>query len=280
MLTRDASISPAIAELPIALLVENRTGPAISSAELAALAVNAPSEPVAVPLTLHWALLGAILGTGGPYGLTSAEQFIRWQPSAALAHSAPAKLVLPTLAGSDVAVVVHARALPPSAEPTITAPSPKPAEIRPPRAGVTPADELRALTRLSPQLLANLFGVSRTTYYKWIEGATPRDARYSHLLEVLSHLRDVSGRISSTCDIAAWLRTPVAPGGKTPLDYLRDRRYTAFRGFALRVASRQMGLGAPQPLFNETTLTSAERADARRRINPTPRLPDSEADDA
>jgi hypothetical protein len=278
MLTRDASISPAIAELPIALLVENRTGPSISSAELAALAVNPPSESAAVPLTLHMALLGAMLGTGGPYGWTSAEQLIRWQPAAAVARATPAKFVVSTLSGSDVAIAVHARALPPPVEPTVA--SPQPAKIRPTRAGITPADELRGLTRLSPQLLANLFGVSRTTYYKWIEGTTPRDARYNHLLEVLSHLRDVSDRISRTCDIAAWLRTPVAPGGKTPLDYLRDQRYRAFRGFGLRVAGRQMDLGAPQPLFSDTTSTLADRADARRRINPTPRLPDSEADDA
>ena len=278
MLTRDASISPAIAELPIALLVEDRTGPAISSAELAALAVNAPSEPAAIPLTLHMALLGAMLGTGGPYGLTPAEQLIRWQPAAAVASATPAKFVVSTLSGSDVAIAVHARALPPPAEPTVA--SPQPGKVWSTRKGISAAEELRGLTGLSPQLLANLFGVSRTTYYKWIEGSTPRDARYTHLLEVLSHLRDVSDRISRTCDIAAWLRTPVAPGGRTPLDYLRDQRYTAFRGFALRVASRQMELGAPQPLFSDTTSTVADRAYARRRINPTPRLPDSEVDDA
>ncbi|MGB8932433.1 MAG: hypothetical protein WCC48_14415, partial [Anaeromyxobacteraceae bacterium] len=87
----------------------------------------------------------------------------------------------------------------------------------------SPAEELRALTGLTAQRLAELFGVSRTAYYKWMEGATPRDARYDHLLQVLSQVRDASARVGGVEDFAAWLRTPVSPGGKTPLDYLRAR---------------------------------------------------------
>jgi hypothetical protein len=276
MLTRDASISPAIAELPVSLLLEERTGPVISSAELTALAMTTPREDTAGTLKLHMALLGAILGTGGAYTATATEQIIHWHPATmAVVHAGPAKLVLPTLAGSiDLAFRIPDRY--PDARPQAPKPSTK-AHIA--RAGVAPADELRTLTGLSPQLLGNLFGVSRTTYYKWIEGATPRDTKYSHLLEVLSHVRDVSGRIAPFADLAPWLRTPVSPGGRSPLDYLRDRRYTAFRGFALRAASGEMALGVPRPALRDTNLGADERAAARRRINPTPRSPESDTED-
>jgi hypothetical protein len=101
MLTRDASISPAIAELPLSLLMEERTGPAISSAELTALAMSTPREDTASALRLHMALLEAILGAGGAYTATSTEQIIRWERATmAVAHAGPSKLILPTLAGS------------------------------------------------------------------------------------------------------------------------------------------------------------------------------------
>jgi hypothetical protein len=257
-------------------MMEERTGPAISSAELTALAMSTPREDTASTLRLHMALLEAILGAGSTYTATATEQIIRWERATmAVAHAGPSKLILPTLAGSiDLALRMPDR--PPDARPQSPNRSTK---ARATRAGATPGDELRALTGLSPQLLANLFGVSRTTYYKWIAGATPRDSRYNHLLEVLSHVRDVSGRVAAVADVAAWLRTPVSPGGRTPLDYLRDQRYTAFRGFALRAASGQMALGVPRPALRETNLGADERAAARRRINPPPRSPESEAGD-
>lgn len=135
----------------------------------------------------------------------------------------------------------------------------------------SPAEELRALTGLPAQRLAELFGVSRTAYYKWMEGATPRDARYDHLLQVLSHVRDASARVGGLEDFGAWLRTPVSPGGRTPLGYLRARRFTAFRGFVLRAASTHIALGVPRPALRGTVLSAEERAAARRRLNPPAR---------
>jgi hypothetical protein len=267
-------MSPALAELPVCLLVKDRTGPAISSAELAALAMPAREPTTAGALKLQIALLGAVLGAGGTSVATAAEQTIRWEPST-LAHAERSTVIVPTLGGSiDVSIRIPNRY--PEVPPRASAASPRARRVR---AGVAPADELRVLTGLSPQLLANLFGVSRTTYYKWIDGATPRDSRYSHLLEVLSHVRDISARVAGVADVAAWLRTPVSPGGRTPLDYLRDQRYTAFRGFALRVVSGQMALSVPRPALRETSLRADERAAARRRINPTPTSPDSETED-
>lgn len=142
------------------------------------------------------------------------------------------------------------------------------------RTRLTPADELRALTGLPAHLLADLFGVSRTAFYKWIDGATPRDVRYVHLLDVLVQVRDADKRIGGVAELGTWLRTPVSPGGKTPLDYLHDRRFTAFRGFALREASDRMALGIPRPALGGTKLSAEERAAGRRRINPPPRIPD------
>ncbi len=34
-------------------------------------------------------------------------------------------------------------------------------------------------------------------------------------------------------DLLAWLRAPVYPGGKSPLDYLREKRIRVFRGLVM-----------------------------------------------
>jgi hypothetical protein len=141
---------------------------------------------------------------------------------------------------------------------------------------VTPAEELRSLTRLPPAMLADVFGVSRTTFYKWIEGATPRDERFQHLVDTLTHIKDARQRLPSTIDLASWLRTPISPGAKTPLDYLRERRFTVFRGLILRAASTSMGLTPVASSIPARALTREERAVERERLSPSPRIDDDE----
>jgi len=145
---------------------------------------------------------------------------------------------------------------------------------RPSAAPMSPAEELRSVSGLPPALLAQLFGVSRTAYYKWIEGATPRDERFQHLVDVLSHMKDARRRLSASIDFTSWLRTPIAPGAKPPIEYLRDSKFTVFRGLVLRAAS------APMPLVTSSIpsqpMSAAERTTARERISPSPRVDDDE----
>jgi len=142
---------------------------------------------------------------------------------------------------------------------------------------VTPADELRAISGLPPALLAGLFGVSRTTYYKWIEGATPRDARFEHLVDVLAHVKEAQRKLTSRIDVAAWLRTPISPGGRSPLTLLEQKRFSIFRGLLVRARSAEMGLSTPLPSAVTAQPLSREALKlARERVSPSPRLEDEE----
>jgi hypothetical protein len=151
------------------------------------------------------------------------------------------------------------------------------AQRRAPRAAavLTPAEELRRLTGLQPSLLANLFQVSRTTFYKWLEGATPRDERFQHLVEVVAHVKEARQRLPPSTDFTAWLRTPISPGAKSPLEYLREARFSVFRGLVLRTASG--GLSPPVTSAMPPRQTNRlDRALSRERISPTPRTEDDE----
>jgi hypothetical protein len=108
-----------------------------------------------------------------------------------------------------------------------------------------------------------------------MDGATPRDDRFQHLVEVLSHVKDARCRLPSSVDFASWLRTPIAPGAKPPIDYLRDSKFTVFRGLVLRAASATTM--PPVSSFIPSHVTSAaERMAARERISPSPRFEDDE----
>jgi hypothetical protein len=141
---------------------------------------------------------------------------------------------------------------------------------------LTPADELRSLTRLPPAMLADVFGVSRTTFYKWIEGATPRDERFQHLVDTLIHIKDAKQRLPSSIELGSWLRTPISPGGKTPLGYLRERRFTVFRGLILRAASTSIALTPVASSIPTRASTREERAIERERVSPSPRTDEDE----
>lgn len=98
----------------------------------------------------------------------------------------------------------------------------------------TPAERLREASGLKVERLAEIFGVSRTTYHKWIAGSRIRDEHRAHLLEVLSLIDEANQRLGGSIATSNWLLTPVIPGGKKPVDYLAAREYTSFRGFLLR----------------------------------------------
>jgi len=97
------------------------------------------------------------------------------------------------------------------------------------------AERLREISGLKVERLAEIFGVSRTTYYKWVSGSPLHDVHREHLLEVLSLMEEAAQRLGSPGATNTWLLTPVSPGGKKPIDYLAAREYSIFRGFLLRV---------------------------------------------
>ncbi len=101
------------------------------------------------------------------------------------------------------------------------------------------ARRLREISGLKVEYLAKIFGVSRTTYYKWIEGSPPHDVHRESLLEVLALVEEVAQRLGSVGATNSWLLTPVSPGGKKPIDYLAEREYATFRGFSLRIRTGQ-----------------------------------------
>lgn len=102
------------------------------------------------------------------------------------------------------------------------------------RAIAEQAMRLRELSGLEIELLADLFGVTRTTYHNWINGSSIRRKYRNHLLEVLPLVEEAAQRLGGGNALKAWLLTPVSPGGTKPIEYLAKRRYDIFRGFLLR----------------------------------------------
>src|SRR5262249_46149222 len=139
-------------------------------------------------------------------------------------------------------------------------------------ATVSAAEELREASGLQPGKLADLFGVSRATFYKWMQGATPRDLRFQHLWAVLAHVTESPRRLSMSTDLRLWLRTPISAGGRTPLDFLREKRFSAFRGLLVRATSAEMGLSSPRSSVISQPMSREEVRLARERLNPSPRI--------
>jgi transcriptional regulator with XRE-family HTH domain len=100
------------------------------------------------------------------------------------------------------------------------------------------AEYIRAISGLRTERLAEIFTVTRTTYQNWLTGAiTPHESHREHLLEVLPLVEEASQRLGSSSAVSSWLLTPVSSGGKKPIDYLKARQYSAFRGFLLQVST-------------------------------------------
>jgi hypothetical protein len=147
-----------------------------------------------------------------------------------------------------------------------------------------PAEELRSISGLPPMLLAELFDVSRTTIYKWLNGVTPRGRHFEHLTQALAHIKDASRQFVRPAELATWLRSPIAAGASRPMDYLRLRRFSTFRGLLIGIRSGDVGLTSPIPLpLTTSRLTRAEFRLAGERLRPSPAIEDdmpSPADEA
>jgi transcriptional regulator with XRE-family HTH domain len=138
---------------------------------------------------------------------------------------------------------------------------------------------LREISGLTVEHLASIFGVSRITYHKWMDGSPLSDRHREHLLEVLPLVEEALQRLGNTNAVSTWLLTPVSPGGKKPIEYLSTRQYTIFRGFLLRTRTGQETFRPLTPskfVYLERPREDIE--DELERLNPSFRLNEDDTD--
>jgi len=99
------------------------------------------------------------------------------------------------------------------------------------------ANNLRELSGLDVESLAQIFKVSRVTYHRWLRGLPVSKRHRDYILEILPLLKEAAQRLGSPEAVSAWLLTPTSSGGKKPIEYLAEKRYDLFRGFLLHQPS-------------------------------------------
>lgn len=143
-----------------------------------------------------------------------------------------------------------------------------------------PAKSLRDISGLELDRLSAIFGVSRTAYYDWMSGSTPRGERRDHLLEVLSLVEEASKRLGDPAGTSTWLLTPVSSRGERPIDFLAVRNYTTFRGLLLRIPTeREVIRPFLHPSRVRRELTRQEFKERIERLSPRPRSEDTQGND-
>jgi transcriptional regulator with XRE-family HTH domain len=132
------------------------------------------------------------------------------------------------------------------------------------------ARRLREISGLTVEQLADIFGVSRTTYHKWMDNSSLSERHKQHLLEVFPLIEYALQRLGSTSALNTWLLTPVTAGGKKPIEYLSSRQYNTFRGFLLHQGNDQNLLRPPIPLkYPYLERPREEVEDELERLNPS-----------
>ncbi len=153
--------------------------------------------------------------------------------------------------------------------PTSTA-APRPS-VSPP---ATAATELRDITKLNVEKLADVLSITKPTLYKWFKSNPTRDDQFEHLTSVLANVKEAARRLHFL-DLKDWLRTPLGAAEPTPLDYLQQKRFRLFQGAIVQRASEQLGADII-PLVKRS---KEEKWLVRERISPTPRLPEDESEE-
>lgn len=141
------------------------------------------------------------------------------------------------------------------------------------------ARRLREISGLTVEQLADIFGVSRTTYHKWMDDSPLSERHKEQFLEVVPLVEEALQRLGSTSAVNTWLLTPVSAGGKKPIEYLSTRQYTTFRGFLLRQRTGEKlfhPLTPSKRVYRERPREEIE--DELERLNPGFRLDEDETD--
>jgi DNA-binding transcriptional regulator YiaG len=135
------------------------------------------------------------------------------------------------------------------------------------------ASRLRELSGLQAEKLAEIFGVTRTTFYNWLKGARPRGTHRDRLLHVVQLLEEAARVLGGARDVSAWLITPSAASRRIPVELLKQEQYDLCRSLLTR--SRTVRPVLPQRTTRRR-LAGSQLRDALERISSSPALEDYE----
>jgi transcriptional regulator with XRE-family HTH domain len=128
-----------------------------------------------------------------------------------------------------------------------------------------PAKDLRELTELPVERLADVFGVSRVTYYNWMSDKPISLDNLARLRTIVALLKQVRSLLRvDTRDFGRWLIAPVGPSGESPFDFLRDGADARVRSLALRIPSPPRA--TPRGVSDESIRRSGVTRASMRRI--------------
>lgn len=160
--------------------------------------------------------------------------------------------------------------------PVVVQMCPPPAALAPAAPRQSELERLRELTGLSMEQLAELFGVTRGSLYKWREGAAPRGERQAHLQEVLQFAEAAAEQFQGSAALNAWLQRPVSAGERTPLQLMAERRWRVLRGLLVQARGSPVR-HVPEPFPGPLRPRSAEELrEAAERLSPRSALEDLE----
>ncbi|MHB8597433.1 MAG: hypothetical protein ACYDER_11555 [Ktedonobacteraceae bacterium] len=130
-------------------------------------------------------------------------------------------------------------------------------------------ERTREISGLTIKQFIEIYDVSPVTYHKWLKGSPLNAANREHLLEVLPLMEEALQRLRNPQAVSNWLLTPISHSGKKPIDYLKERQYTIFRGFLLHIRTGREKFH-PLPLSNRVHLERPreEFEDALEQLRP------------
>ena len=140
----------------------------------------------------------------------------------------------------------------------------------PDHAWVEQLTEIKQLSELTNDQLAQLFDVSRTSVQGWLAGGGMRSVNRKHLRQIVPILRDAYQRHQSSQQLHELLMTPVGEKRRRVFDYLMEKDYEIARGYLQhRRATKRQRLR--EPIKPKVQLSEADRLDSLEQLSPSPR---------
>jgi transcriptional regulator with XRE-family HTH domain len=132
------------------------------------------------------------------------------------------------------------------------------------------AARLRELSGLQIGKLADMFGVSRPTYYNWLKGVRPRGEHRDHLLFALQFMEEAGRVLGEARNVGAWLISPSPASGRIPIELLKNGQFDLCRALLTRGSGTRKAL----PARTKRRLSGQDLRDAMERYSPRPSLED------
>ncbi len=139
-----------------------------------------------------------------------------------------------------------------------------PTRIRTPEGDA--AARLRELSGLQIGKLADMFGVTRPTYYNWLNGVRPRGEHRDHLLFALQLMEEAGRVLGEPRRVGAWLISPSPASGRIPIELLKSRQFDLCRALLTRGSVTRKSL----PFRTKRHLKGQDLRDAMERYSPRP----------